>query len=135
MTRYLRLLILIVSLGWFLAAEVRAALDATRWRPSQADTPVWWDNIEGAPFWIRGPKPQFDRARKMHRVSLQRAAARQLGDSTRHRHLLPSQKAAVQSQYFGWFVTPRLAPLDHALGAVLAVASIRQSHGGRSSLG
>jgi hypothetical protein len=71
MIRYTGLLILIIGLGWPLAAEVQAALDATRWRLSQAETPVWWDNIEGAPFWVRGPKPTFDRAWKLHAVSLQ----------------------------------------------------------------
>ncbi len=65
MIRYPWLLMLIISLSWPLVTEVDAALDAARLRPSQADTPVWWDNVEGAPFWLRGPKPIFDRTWKM----------------------------------------------------------------------
>jgi hypothetical protein len=48
-----------------------------------------------------------------HDTSLQWAATRQLDTSTTHQHLLPESKTAVQPQYFGWFVTPRLAPLGH----------------------
>ena len=71
MMRYTCLLVLVIGFGSSLAPEAHAALDATRWQPTQADTPVWWDNIKDAPFWVRGPKPQFHQAWKMHTVALQ----------------------------------------------------------------
>jgi hypothetical protein len=39
--RYTSLCMLIITLAWPLATEVQAALDATRWWPSQAEVPVW----------------------------------------------------------------------------------------------
>ena len=62
---------LIISLVLLSAPATQAALDPTQWRPELAETPVWWDNIEGAPFWRRGPKPKWHRDWKMHAVALQ----------------------------------------------------------------
>jgi hypothetical protein len=70
MMRHIYLFVFLITLGSPLLADVQAALDATRWRPSQAETSIWWDNIEGAPLWVRGPKPEYDQAWTMHTISL-----------------------------------------------------------------
>ena len=74
---------------------------------------LWRDNRHRdgglqAAMWLQGAAAQ-----RPHDAPLRRAAARQLGASTLHRHLLPERKTERQPQYLGWFETPRLAPWDH----------------------
>lgn len=63
--------LLLLAVGLFLIKNAHAALDDLENKLRQQEAvELRWDNIEGTPFWVSGPKPSYDLALGFHLVTL-----------------------------------------------------------------